>query len=243
MVPFDQWKIDPQASFLNFCANETVDGVEFDLNKFPWHLFPEDIPACIDMSSNIGTCDVPWDKVGVVYFGAQKNLGIAGCTITVVREDLLGYRANDTPILSDWLEFENSPDTYYNTPGVWPMYITGLNVSYMNQMGGLDYYKLLANQRSSMLWNFVDDSDGFYHSKWQDKEFRSRTNAIFRINGGDVEAEAQFIDEARKAGIVNIKAHYANPGIRISMYNSMQMQGISYLTNFMRLFKKSFRKG
>lgn len=70
MIPFDKWTIDPQASLLNFCANETVDGVEFDLMKFPWHLFPEDIPACIDMSSNIGSCDVPWDKVGVVYFGA-----------------------------------------------------------------------------------------------------------------------------------------------------------------------------
>lgn len=74
--------------------------------KFPYHLFPDDIPVCVDMSSNIGTTEVPWNKVGVVYFGAQKNMGTAGCTITVVREDLLGNKAKDTPILSDWLAFE-----------------------------------------------------------------------------------------------------------------------------------------
>lgn len=159
-----------------------------------------------------------------------------------MREDLLGHKQDDTPILSDWLEFENSPDTYYNTPGVWPMYMTGLNVSYMNQMGGLDYYKMLARQRSMMLYDFVDNSDGFYHSKWIDKPFRSRMNAIFRIKGGNLKAEELFIKEAKLAGIVNITGHYANPGIRICMYNSMAIQGITHLTNFMRLFKKKYPK-
>lgn len=168
MVPFDKWKIDPEASFLIFCSNETVDGIEFDLMKFPWDLFPSDIPACIDMSSNIGTCDIPWDRVGVVYFGVQKNLGTAGCTISIVREDLFGHKAVDTPILSDWKEFEDSPDTYYNTPAVWPMYVTGLNTSYMNQMGGLDYYKMMANQRSRMLWDSLESSNGYYQSKFSD---------------------------------------------------------------------------
>lgn len=86
--------------------------------------------------------------------------------MTIVREDLLGHKAQDTPILADWLEFENSPDTYYNTPSIWPMYITGLNVSFMNQNGGLDYYKLLARQRSTMLYDFIDNSNGFYTMKW-----------------------------------------------------------------------------
>lgn len=92
------------------------------------------MPCCIDMSSNIGSLHVPWNNghVGVVYMGAQKNLGTSGCTVVIVREDLMGHKQKDTPILCDWELFENSPDTYYNTPAVFPMYVTGLNVSYMN---------------------------------------------------------------------------------------------------------------
>lgn len=145
MEPHSTWKIDPEASFFCMCSNETVNGFEQPFENFPFHLIPKDIPICVDMSSNIGTCNVPWEKLGVVYMGAQKNLGTAGCTVIIIREDLLGKQAKDTPILCDWDTFEKSPDTYYNTPAVWPMYVTGLNVSYMNQMGGLDYYIQLAN--------------------------------------------------------------------------------------------------
>jgi len=126
------WKIDPLASFFCMCTNETVNGIEFNWDTFPFHLIPKDIPIVADMSSNIGTNVIPWDKMGVVYAGAQKNLGTAGCTVVVVREDLLGYAEPDCPILCDWNKFENSPDTYYNTPAIFPMYITGLNCSYMN---------------------------------------------------------------------------------------------------------------
>ena len=126
----EKWKIDPQASFLSLCSNETVNGFEMDLNKFPWQLFPRDMPVAVDMSSNIGTVEVPWDKLGVVYMGSQKNLGTAGCTVICVREDLLGKAQEDVPILCDWTTHEKSPDTYYNTPAIWPMFVTGLNVSY-----------------------------------------------------------------------------------------------------------------
>lgn len=132
MVPISQWKIDPEGSFFCFCANETVNGFEFNFETFPWHLIPKDMPVVADMSSNIGTCEIPWDKLGVVFAGAQKNLGIGGCTIIIVRNDLIGHQAKDTPILCDWNENEKSADKTYNTPGVFPIYMTGLNVSYMN---------------------------------------------------------------------------------------------------------------
>ena len=101
MVEHKNWKIDPEASFMCFCANETVNGFEQPLDKFPWHLLPKGMPCCIDMSSNIGTCHVPWNNghVGVVYMGAQKNLGTAGCTVIVIREDLFGHKQKDPPIL------------------------------------------------------------------------------------------------------------------------------------------------
>lgn len=155
-VPVEKWNIHPEASFFYFCTNETVHGFRFDLDTFPWHLIPKDQPVVGDFSSNMGTEPIPWDKFSVVFAGAQKNMGPAGCTIIIVREDLLGKAEKDVPVLCDWQLFENSPDTYYNTPAVFPMYVTGLNVSYMNQMGGVDYYTRLTTQKSQMLWECVD---------------------------------------------------------------------------------------
>lgn len=185
MVPVSEWKIDPEASFFHFCVNETVNGFEIDFETFPFHLIPKDIPIICDMSSNIATTHVPWDKVSMVYMGAQKNLGAAGCTVMVIREDLFGHADKDTPILCDWALHEKSPDTYYNTPAVFPMYITGLNCSYMNQMGGLEYYIKLSDQKGKLLWDALDNSNGFYRSKVVDKAYRSRINIIFRIKGGN----------------------------------------------------------
>lgn len=155
-VPTEKWSVHPDASFFYFCTNETVHGFEFDFDTFPWHLIPKDMPVVGDFSSNIGTKQVPWDKFAVAFMGAQKNLGPAGCTVIVVREDLLGHAEKDVPVLCDWDLHEKSPDTYYNTPAVWPMYVTGINVSYMNQMGGVDHYKRLADQRSQLLWSLID---------------------------------------------------------------------------------------
>lgn len=197
-----KWNIDKEGSFFYMCTNETVNGIEFHWDKFPFHLIPKDMPIVCDMSSNIGTNNIPWDKVGLVYGGAQKNLGTAGCTIIIIREDLFGHAEPDTPILCDWKTFENSPDTYYNTPAIMPMYVTGLNCAYMNQNGGLDHYIDLANQRHDMLWNFIDNSGGYYKSKLVNKNYRSKVNVIFRIQGGNTKLEETFIAEAKKAGIV-----------------------------------------
>lgn len=236
-MPHEKWSVDPDASFFYFCTNETVHGFEFDLDAFPWHLIPKDQPIVGDFSSNIGTKPVPWDKFSVVFFGAQKNFGPAGCTVIIVKEDLLGHADKDVPILCDWKTFEESPDTYYNTPAVFPMYVTFMNVAYMNQMGGVDYYTRLTHQKSSLLWSTIDNSNGYYKSKITDKAYRSRVNVIFRIAGGNEELEKKFIEEAKKAGITQIVAHVANPKIRISMYNGMPLEGVQYLVKFMKNFQ------
>ena len=160
------------------------------------------MPIICDMSSNIGTKPVRWDKLAMVYMGAQKNLGAAGCTVMIIRDDLFGHAEPDCPILCDWTLHENSPDTYYNTPAIFPMYVTGLNMSYMNEMGGLTHYENLATKRSHLLWSLIDESNGFYKSKITDKKYRSRINVIVRIQGGDKNLEEMFIQEAGKAGIV-----------------------------------------
>ena len=202
MTKHDNWNIDNDASIFCFCSNETVNGFYQDFDTFPWHKIPKDCVVCVDMSSNIGTCTVPWDKVGVVYMGAQKNLGTAGCTITIVRDDLIGKAEKDVPILNDWETFEKSPDTYYNTPSIFPMYVTGLMCSYSNQLGGLGYYIELTRQKSEMFWNFLDNSNGYYFDKLTDKQYRSKVNMVFRVQDGNKEAEETFIREAAKEGIV-----------------------------------------
>lgn len=106
-----------------------------------------------------------------------------------VKEELLGLAEKDVPILCDWALHEKSPDTYYNTPAVFPMYVTGINVSYMNQMGGVEHYQRLAEQRSKLLWECLDSSQGYYRSKITDKAYRSRINVIFRIAGGRQDLE------------------------------------------------------
>lgn len=229
MIDYKYWNVDPEASFFHMCCNETVNGFEFDEETFPWHLIPSDMPIIGDMSSNVGTKPIRWDKYAMIYMGAQKNLGAAGCTVMIIREDLFGHAEKDCPILCDWTLHELSPDTYYNTPAIFPMYITGLNVSYMNQMGGLQHYERLAQERSKLLYQAIDSSNGYYWSKITDKAYRSRMNVIFRIHGGNKAIEEIFIQEAEKAGIVQIRAHTFNPGIRISMYNAMPIEGVEYL--------------
>ena len=126
------WNIDPEASFLHVCVNETVHGFELTEENFPWHKFPKDLPVVGDMSSNLATRDINWNRFSVIYAGAQKNMGPTGVTIIIVKKSLLGAKAADTPIMCDWEAFERSPGSYYNTPPVWAIYVTALNASYMN---------------------------------------------------------------------------------------------------------------
>lgn len=120
------------------------------------------------MSSNVGTNHIPWDKFAMIYMGAQKNLGTAGCTVMIIREDLFGNADKDIPILCDWTLHENSPDTYYNTPAIFPMYITMLNMKHMNA-NGLEHYIELAAIRSKLLWDCIKASNGYYKSKITDE--------------------------------------------------------------------------
>lgn len=176
------WKIDPEASFLHVCVNETVHGFEITEDNFPWHMFPKDMTIVGDMSSNIGTRKINWNRYSVVYAGAQKNMGPTGSTVIIVKKSLLGRADKDVPIMCDWDTFEKSAGTYYNTPPCWTIYVTGMNVSYMNQKGGLAVYDREAQIKSDMLYHLLDNSGGYYVNRTQ-KEFRSRINVNFRIEG------------------------------------------------------------
>lgn len=135
-----KWNIDKDAAYFHYCANETIHGVEFQ--EFPYEAIG-DLTLVCDMSSNFCSRPINWDKYGVVYGGAQKNIGPAGATITVIREDLIGHQRKDTPLICDWHTFDKAPNTFHNTPVCWSIYVCGLNIAHMKK-NGLAYYQDLA---------------------------------------------------------------------------------------------------
>jgi phosphoserine aminotransferase len=200
------------------------------------------MPVVCDMSSDIGSRKVEWKKYGVVYAGAQKNLGAAGVTVVIVREDLIGNQSKDTPFLLNWDLYDKSPNSYFNTPATYPIYVTGLNIAHMLQSGGLEHYEDLAEKRSSLLYEFIDTSNGFY-SNPVDERYRSKINVPIRIRPEAGESsdtytrlELKFIKEAEEKGFMQLKGHSKNPGIRVSMYNAMPLEGVQRLCAFMERF-------
>ena len=117
---------------MHYCQNETVHGFQIPDGAFPFEKFG-DMPVCCDMSSDIGSRHIDWSKFGMVYAGAQKNLGAAGVVVIIVKKSLLGLEASDTPFLFNWKKQANGPDGFWNTPATYPVYITGLNVAHMNK--------------------------------------------------------------------------------------------------------------
>jgi len=130
------WNIDSAAPYFVYVDNETANGFEF--NNFPFEVIPEGMTLVADMSSNIASKPIDWSKYGVIYAGAQKNLGPSGMTIVVIREDLIGKHRADTPYMLEWKLFTDAPVGFFNTPATWPIYVAGLNFKYMLKEGGIE---------------------------------------------------------------------------------------------------------
>lgn len=199
-----------------------------------------------DMSSDIATRVINWDNFGVIYAGGQKNLGPAGVTVVIIREDLIGNQHPDTSFLQDWHLNLNAPGQYFNTPATYPIYVAGLNIAHMLKMGGLQTYIDLAEARSKLMYDTLEESGGFYKCGVNPK-YRSKINPVFRIKadpeeeGKDIyrRLELKFIEECFSLGLKGLKGHGANKGIRASMYNAMPLCGVQKLTDFMKTFQKA----
>ena len=233
MPAADQWQVDPEASYFHYCDNETIHGVEF--NDFPFDKIPEGVTLVADMSSNFATRPIDWSKHGVVYAGAQKNLGPAGVCVVVVREDLVGNQRPDTPILFDWKLFRDAPTKFFNTPACYPIYVTGLNLAHMNKHG-LQHYQDLAARRASLLYDYIDSTEGYYTNPVDPKN-SSRTNIPFRVKK-DEKLENKFLAEAQKLGLIELKGHRSVGGCRASVYNAMPIEGVEALVSFMKRFRE-----
>jgi phosphoserine aminotransferase len=225
------WNIDKDAAYFHYCDNETIHGVEFQ--DFPYDLLG-DMPLVSDMSSNFCSRPISWEKYGVVYAGAQKNVGPSGICISVIREDLIGHHRKETPILCDWKTIRDAPTKFHNTPPCWPIYVCGLNLAYMKKQG-IHHLQEQAQLKSKMLYDLIESSSDYY-SNPVDPRYRSRMNIPFRVKK-DEKLEAKFLKEAQEAGLIELKGHRSVGGCRASIYNAMPVEGVEALVNFMKKFR------
>lgn len=227
----DTWKVDQEGAYFYYCDNETIDGVEFD--------FVPNVPGqtlICDMSSNFGTKPIDFTKFGVVYGGAQKNLGPAGIAIVIVREDLIDKNVMPiTPIMCNWkVALDNG--SMYNTPPTFVLYMIDLNIQYMLSKGGMDYYTKFTADKAKLIYDAIDGSKGFYINPVA-KNARSKINLVFRIRN-DEKLENEFAAEAKKLGMIELKGHRSVGGMRASLYNGMPLESVVKLRDLMIAFQK-----
>lgn len=224
----EELDIRSDADYFYICANNTIYGTEFHYDPET----PAGVPLVADMSSNILTKPVDVSKYGVIYAGAQKNMGPAGVTVVIVREDLLGsYPAEKYPAILDW-KLMADKDSMYNTPPTYGIYVLGLVLQWVEEQGGLKAMQELAEKRSSMLYDYLDSQD--FYKPVARKDSRSHMNVTFRT--GNDELDAKFAKESMAAGMSNLKGHRSVGGMRASIYNAMPVEGVEKLIGFMKKF-------
>lgn len=224
---FEHWNIDPDGAYLHYTPNETIAGLEFDY-------VPEaDMPLVADMSSSILSRKIDVSKFGVIYAGAQKNIGIAGLTIVIVREDLMGNVVANQPILFDYTTQVNN-DSMYNTPSTYAWYVASHVFEWLKQQGGLSAMAKINQIKAKTLYDAIDGSD--FYSNPVAKKYRSRMNVPFLLN--DESLNGLFLEKAVANNLITLKGHRSVGGMRASIYNAMPQEGINELVNFMKVFEK-----
>ena len=222
------WKLSPDAAYVHVCTNETIGGVEYQ-----WTPEAGNIPVVADMSSHILSRVIDVSKYGVIYGGAQKNMGPAGLTLVIVRGDVLDRALPITPSAFHWKE-QAAADSMLNTPPTYAIYIAGLVFEWLQAQGGLAAIEKQNIAKARLLYETIDQS-GIYRNNVR-KEDRSRMNVVFRLP--DEPLDKAFLKGAEERGMVQLKGHRAVGGIRASIYNAMPMAGVQALADYMREFEK-----
>lgn len=227
---FDELKQNPEARFLHICANETIHGVEY--KNYPTPSNKNGILVA-DMSSNFCSKPVDVSKFGLIYAGAQKNVGPSGVTIVIVRNDLIGNAQDLTPVMLDYkIHAENN--SLYNTPPCYGIYMCGLVFEDLLEQGGLVEVEKKNKKKAEILYNAIDESNGFFKCPVE-KSVRSLMNVPFTLEKSELEGE--FIKEAAKENMVQLKGHRSVGGMRASIYNAMPLAGVEKLVAFMKNFQ------
>jgi phosphoserine aminotransferase len=226
--PQSKWKLDPNAAYLHYTSNETIGGVEFQ-----WIPETGAVPLVVDASSHILSRPLEVSRFGLIYAGAQKNIGPAGLTIVIVREDLLGCAMPITPEVFNY-QVQAAADSMINTPPTYAIYIAGLVFEWLKREGGLAAMEKINIAKSKLVYDYLDQSE-FYQSP-VNKDDRSRMNIPFRLKSETL--DDGFLKQAGAAGLIELKGHRSVGGMRASIYNAMPMAGVQALVAFMREFER-----
>jgi phosphoserine aminotransferase len=219
--------LDPNAKYVHLTTNETIEGVQ-------WAELPDTngVPIVADMSSDILSYPLDFSKFGLIYAGAQKNIGPSGVTVVIIKNDWIEKKSN----LATMLDYSThaKENSLFNTPNTFGIYMIALVCEYLEKLGGLDSLQMRAHQKASMLYALIDSSS-FYHG-FADMESRSKMNVTFRLP--NEELETKFVVEAVLAGFAGLKGHRSVGGIRASIYNAVETESVRELVSFMREFER-----
>ncbi len=224
----ETWKLTRDAAFVHVCTNETIGGVEYQ-----WTPDTGDVPLVADMSSHILSRVIDVSKYGVIYGGAQKNMGPAGLTLVIVREDLLDRALPMTPTAFHWKE-QAAADSMVNTPATYAIYVAGLVFDWLKAQGGVEAIERKNIAKAKLLYDYLD-ATSFYANPVH-KEDRSRMNVPFRL--ADESLDEAFLKGAKERGMVQLKGHRSVGGMRASIYNAMPIEGVRTLVEYMQDFER-----
>lgn len=222
---FDSWQLNKDAAYLHYTPNETIGGVEFMWTP------PVDVPLVADMSSTILSRPIDVSQFGVIYAGAQKNIGPAGLTIAIVRRDLLGQASAHCPTMLDYKVAADN-DSMYNTPPTYSIYLAGLVFQWLKEQGGLQAMAEFNASKAGKLYAYIDGSD--FYANPVEVASRSLMNIPFTL--ADSALDKQFLTEADAAGLLNLKGHRSVGGMRASIYNAVPERAVDALIDFMKDF-------
>jgi len=221
-------KLDPDAAYLHYTPNETIQGIEF-----PYLPDGGDVPLVADFSSTILSRPIDVSGYGVIYAGAQKNIGPAGLTLVILREDLIAEPLPGTPAMFTYGTMADA-ESMYNTPPTFGWYLAGLVFQWLKRNGGLEAMARINERKATLLYTAIDGSD--FYANPVDPACRSWMNVPFTL--ADAQLDADFLAEAKAAGLVTLKGHRSVGGMRASIYNAMPEQGVRALVDFMADFEK-----
>eukprot|EP00037_Helgoeca_nana_P032122 m.412328 g.412328 ORF g.412328 m.412328 type:complete len:437 (+) comp28831_c0_seq1:230-1540(+) len=247
MPPGEEWNIDPKGAYIHYTAADTRQGLEFQ--DFPYHVVPEGMPLVCDASANLGSKPVDVSKYGVLYAAAHKNFSTSGVCYTIIRKDLITENVlPGTPTMCNWNRFQTAPGKIWTVPVVFSVWMGKMMCEWMLEQGGLVALEELAIRRSNMLYDLIDDSNGFYKTFVTEPTLRSRMNIVFTIKSGegsDSQLVEKFLHETEhELGWLDIKSHPLSvnveqtPAIRVTMYNPQSVETVQAVQDFMSEFQK-----
>ncbi|MCK9237562.1 MAG: 3-phosphoserine/phosphohydroxythreonine transaminase [Thiopseudomonas sp.] len=224
----NEWQLNKQAAYVHYTTNETIGGLQFD-----WIPETGDVPLIVDMSSDILSRPVDISRFGMIYAGAQKNIGPSGLVVAIVREDLLGKARASCPTMLDYKVAADN-GSMYNTPPTFSWYLSGLVFKWLKEQGGVEGMAKLNFEKQRLLYEYIDKSD--FYTNPISKNARSWMNIPFRL--ADARLEQAFLAGAQERALLNLQGHRSVGGMRASIYNAVPMAAVEALIDYMQAFEK-----